>query len=90
MPLRPGEVSGGGIVHDGVVQHKDLGLIGCGHTDCGPGYPEGYVIVLARFFIAHKLHPKAPYTRRLEKQINDIRHHHGVPVIGGVPVVGAG
>jgi hypothetical protein len=90
VPLRPGQVSGGGIIHDGVVQHSDLGLIGCGHSDCGPGYPEGYVILLGRFFIAHKLHPQAPYTLRLARELNNIRRHHGVPEIGGVPVVGPG
>jgi len=86
VPLRPGKVEGGGIVHDGVVQHSDLGLIGCGHSDCGDGYPEGYVILLARYYIAHHLHPKAPYTLRLVREINNIRQHHGVPLLDNVAV----
>lgn len=81
VPIREGEVSGGGIVRDGVVQHKDLGGIGCGHTDCGPGYPQKYVMLLARYFIAHKLHPKSPHAEQLRKDINAIRHHHGIDPI---------
>lgn len=75
VPLRKGEVANGGIVRDGVVQHKDLGLIGCGHSDCGPGYPIDYVILLARFYVARKLHPTAPHTLRLKKEVNNIRGH---------------
>jgi hypothetical protein len=82
VPLRKGAVSGGGITRDGVFQHRDLGLIGCGHSDCGDGYPEGYVILLARFYVAHKLHPRAPYALRLRKEINNIRRHYGVKEIG--------
>lgn len=32
----------------GVCQHKNLGLAGGGHHDCGPGYPERYVTWWAR------------------------------------------
>lgn len=78
VPIRKGKVSGGGIVDDGVVQHKDLGLIGCGHSDCGPDYPEHYVLLLARYYIAHKLHPRAPITLRLWKEITNIRNRYGV------------
>lgn len=81
VPIRKGEVSGGGIVRDGVVQHKDLGLIGCGHTDCGDGYPQEYVMLLARFYIAHKLHHAAPFTKRLKREVNAIRTHFNVPFI---------
>lgn len=81
VPIRKGEVSGGGIVRDGVVQHKDLGLIGCGHTDCGDGYPQDYVMLLARYYIAHKLHHAAPFTKRLKREVNAIRQHFNVPLI---------
>jgi hypothetical protein len=82
VPLRKGEVAGGGIVRDGIVQHRDLGLIGCGHSDCGDGYPQDYVTLLARYYVAHKLHPTAPYTLRLQKEINAIRQNfHNVPLI---------
>lgn len=81
VPLRKGEVNGSAIVKSGIFQHKDLGISGSGHSDCGDGYPQGYVTLLARYFRAHKLHPTAPYTERLRKEINNIRHHHGVPLI---------
>jgi len=81
VPLEKGEVSGSAITRAGVFQHKDLGISGSGHSDCGDGYPEGYVILLAKFFIAHKLHPTAPHTKRLAKEINNIRHHYGVKEI---------
>lgn len=83
VPLRKGEVSGGGIVRDGIVQHKDLGLIGCGHTDCGDGYPQDYVTLLARYYVAHKLHPSAPFTLRLKKEVNSVRKHYRVPELRG-------
>lgn len=78
VPLRKGKVSGSAIVESGVFQHKDLGISGSGHSDCGDGYPEGYVILLARYFIAHKLHGKAPHTIRLRREINNIRRHYGI------------
>lgn len=78
VPLEKGEVSGSAITRAGVFQHKDLGISGSGHTDCGDGYPEGYVILLAKYFIAHKLHAKAPHTLALAKSINNIRKHNGV------------
>lgn len=81
VPLEPGEVSGSAIIRPGVFQHKDLGISGSGHVDCGSGYPEGYVILLAKYFIAHKLHPKAPHTLALAKRINGIRRQHGVKLL---------
>lgn len=46
----------------GVNQHKDISGPG-GHTDCGPGYPERYVIMWARWVYhrreGHKLRAKA-------------------------------
>lgn len=81
VPLRQGEVANGGIVRDGVMQHGQLGQIGCGHSDCGPGYPQKYVMLLARYYIAHKLHEKAPHTLRLKKEVNNIRGHHHVSLI---------
>ena len=32
----------------GVCQHKDLGVAGGGHDDCGPAYPFAHVLALAR------------------------------------------
>jgi hypothetical protein len=81
VPLKPGKVSGSAIIEAGVFQHKDLGISGSGHSDCGDGYPQGYVTLLAKFFIAHKLHPTASHTERLRKEINNIRHVYGVDPI---------
>lgn len=39
--LTAGEAQGGG---KGVCQHRDLGSTGCGHSDCGNGYPMDQVI----------------------------------------------
>lgn len=82
VPLEKGECSGATITRPGVFQHKDFGIAGCGHVDCGPGYPQGYVIELAQYFVAHRLHPKSKHALRLRKKINDQRKHYGVPPIG--------
>lgn len=81
VPLRPGKAANGAIVEEGVFQHKDLGISGSGHSDCGDGYPQGYVTLLAKYFIAHKLHATAPHTLRLAKELNNVRRHHGVELI---------
>lgn len=81
VPIRKGKVSGGGIDREGVVQHKDLGIIGCGHTDCGDGYPQGYVELLARFYLARE-HKHFKLQNKLAKKINRIRRKHGVKQIG--------
>lgn len=81
VPLRKGKVSGSSIIEPGVFQHKDLGISGSGHVDCGPGYPEGYVIELAQYFIAHKLHPKSVHAERLRRKLNNVRHHYGIDKI---------
>lgn len=81
VPIRKGKVEGGGIARDGVFQHKDFGVAGCGHTDCGPGYPQQYVELLARYFVAHKLHPTGPHTTQLRKEVNHIRDRHGIDPI---------
>lgn len=83
VPLQPGEVSGSAVTKPGVFQHKDLGISGSGHVDCGPGYPQGYVTLLAQYFIAHKLHPNSVHCKHLAKQINGIRRQHNIPLIGG-------
>jgi hypothetical protein len=81
VPLQKGGASNGAITKAGVFQHKDFGLPGSGHVDCGSGYPQGYVTLLAKFFIAHKLHATAPHTKALAKRINGIRRQYNVPPI---------
>lgn len=42
-------------VGNGICEHKHLGKLGGGHSDCGPGYPLKYVIYLARIhYYKHK------------------------------------
>lgn len=81
VPIRKGSVSGGGITRDGVVQHKDLGIIGCGHVDCGPGYPQGYVENLARYFVAVHRDPRSRTTAKWKRRVNWTRRRHGVTEI---------
>lgn len=82
VPLEKGACSGSSITRAGVFQHKDLGIMGSGHSDCGDGYPEGYVILMAKYFIAYKLHSKSPHTEKLKKEINNIRRQYGLKEIG--------
>lgn len=51
IPLRHG-------VSLGVCQHKDLGILGGGHHDCGAGFPERYLLVWARLFKLRQTKPK--------------------------------
>lgn len=81
VPLEKGQAANGAIVKAGVFQHKDLGISGSGHSDCGDGYPQGYVTLLAKFFIAHKLHPTSVHTKHLAKEINGIRRQHDVGLL---------
>ncbi len=80
VPLRAGKCSGGEITRDGVFQHKDFGIMGCGHTDCGDGYPQGYVILLAQYYVEiHAAGEKPTHsTRRKARKINRIRRRQGV------------
>lgn len=77
VPLEKGVAQNGAIARAGIFQHKDLGISGSGHSDCGDGYPQGYVTLLAQYFIAHKLHPKSVHAERLRRELNHIRSHHG-------------
>jgi hypothetical protein len=56
------------LVHSavrGICQHSNLGTAGCGHYDCGPGYPERYVRVWALLWRQRFLWARGwPRTRR--------------------------
>lgn len=78
VPIQAGRVSGGGVARDGVVQHSDLGGIGCGHSDCGPGYPIGYVILLAQYFDARDRNPHSRETKRKRRKVNRVRRRFSV------------
>jgi hypothetical protein len=83
VPIRKGKCSGGAITRDGVFQHKDLGTMGCGHVDCGPGYPQTYVEDLARYFVAFHNDKSSRTTQKWARKVNRVRRSHG---IGEVPV----
>jgi hypothetical protein len=78
VPIRKGKCSGGAITRDGVFQHKDFGIMGCGHVDCGPGYPQSYVELLARYFVAYHRDKKSKTTAKLARQVNKVRRGHGI------------
>lgn len=82
VPLRRGKVSGSAITEPGIFQHKDLGISGSGHSDCGDGYPQGYITELAQYFIARHLHPGSRHAGELRRKLNAIRAHFGIDPIG--------
>lgn len=45
VALTPAQAQGGAA---GVCEHNDLGPDGCGHSDCGPGFPMDWLIARAR------------------------------------------
>lgn len=82
IPLRRGSASSSTlrIYRTGVVQHKNLGSLGCGHSDCGDGYPQRYVVRLARLIVLehHLKEPGSKRTNKLRKQINRQRKRYGL------------
>lgn len=78
VPLRKGKCSGAAITRDGVFQHKDLGTMGCGHSDCGDGYPQTYVENLARYFVAFHRDPESRTTKKWARKVNNIRRRHDI------------
>jgi hypothetical protein len=51
VPLRKAKVDTrtGVVLRSGVIRHSELGLLGGGHADPGPGYNLGWVIRHARY-----------------------------------------
>lgn len=86
IPLRRGLASGTQvrIFRTGVVQHKNLGSIGGGHSDCGSGFPMGYVIRLARLIVEehHFGRPHSKTARRLRNRVNRTRRRYSLPEFG--------
>lgn len=62
----------------GVCQHKHVSGPG-GHTDCGPGYPEAYVILWARL-IAYRLagKNKSLRARYYKRRVSAIQKRYGL------------
>lgn len=82
IPLRKGIILGNtvAIIRSGIVQHKDAGSIGCGHSDCGPGYPQRYVVRLAKLIVEehHLGRPHSKQATRLRRRINRQRKRYGL------------
>jgi hypothetical protein len=82
IPLRKGRASSSfiSVSRSGVVQHKDLGTVGGGHSDCGSGYPQRYVVRLARLIVLehHLGTPDSKEALRLRKRINRQRKRYGL------------
>jgi hypothetical protein len=56
--LSPSQAQGSGR---GTCQHIDLGSWGGGHVDCGPGFPLGYVLDMARGEVPAATQPPAEF-----------------------------
>jgi hypothetical protein len=69
IPIRRGVAPAGLLIRSGVASHKQLGLMGGGHWDPGPGYPMRYVLLLARYFAGN---------RKVTGKLNRIRKHYGL------------
>lgn len=87
IPLRHGLASRItlAIYKSGVVQHKNLGIVGCGHVDCGAGYPQRYVILMARL-IKEEWAGKSTGRRakRIRFILNRVRKRYGLlPLVAG-------
>jgi N-acetyl-anhydromuramyl-L-alanine amidase AmpD len=50
IPIQRGAVSGGRVTRSGVLMHSELGALGGGHHDPGPGYPIWLVLRMARWY----------------------------------------
>lgn len=82
IPIRRGSISGIAVAKSGVCQHRDLGELGCGHSDCGDGYPMRYVLLLARYLIEERRNPDSRRRRRLRGKLNRVRKHYGLKPLG--------
>jgi N-acetylmuramoyl-L-alanine amidase-like protein len=82
IPLRRGIIAPGqlSILRTGIVQHKDLGGIGCGHSDCGTGWPQGYVTRLAQLIVVEHYENRrgSKQSIRLRKKLNRTRERYGL------------
>lgn len=66
-------------VSHGVCQHKDLGRVGGGHVDCGPGYPLRYVIVWAQLERLRMLGKnRGPRARALKARVARQQRKYGM------------
>lgn len=81
IPIRRGAAPAGILLRSGVASHKQLGFLGGGHSDPGPGYPFKYVLRLARYFYLKEHRPNSKDFQKARSKVNKIRVHYGlVPV----------
>lgn len=89
IPLRKGIVLPGqlAIARTGIVQHKDLGGIGCGHSDCGSGYPQGYVTRLAQLIVVEHYENRRSSKQaiKLRKKLNRQRKRYKLKPLDSMP-----
>lgn len=80
IPIQRGKNDGSTCTRPGVVQHKDLGSAGCGHSDCGPGYPMRYVMALAQLIQLEHFQNKGNTrtAKRKRRKINRMRKAYGL------------
>lgn len=80
IPIRRGAAPAGTLLRSGVASHKQLGILGGGHSDPGPGYPFRYVLLMARYFhLVEHGHAKA--IAKVRGKVNRIRKHYGLPAV---------
>lgn len=78
IPIRRGAAPAGILVRSGVASHKQLGILGGGHSDPGPGYPFKYVLLLARYFKLKENRPHSEDFQKVHRKVNKIRVHYGL------------
>lgn len=88
IPLRKGRILPGqlAVARTGVVQHKDLGTIGCGHSDCAVGFPQGYVTRLARLIVVEHYEKRrnSKEAIRLRRKLNRQRSRYHLKPLAAV------
>lgn len=60
----------------GVCQHRDLGVAGGGHTDCGDGFPIDYVLTLARGGPSPSPKPQLEAVDMIASAVSQSGSHH--------------
>lgn len=78
IPIRRGAAPAGILLRKGVASHKQLGILGGGHSDPGPGYPFRYVLALAKYFKLLEKRPDSADFRKARSKVNKIRAHYGL------------
>lgn len=81
IPIRRGVAPAGILIRKGVASHKQLGLLGGGHWDPGPGYPMRYVLLMAKYFVLKEKRPHSADYDKVVRKLNRIRKHYKLPTL---------